>query len=147
MSYAPWIKRLAAQFLDMLVAVPFIGLLLAGQGALGGAAAVVWSVSVIVAYGATTFYNRCVTMGRTGWSWGKMLVSIRVVDEHSGRPIGIPKMIVREFVHTVDMITVIGMMLPFFPRWDRKGQLLGDKIMRTVVVNQAWAGAATARRG
>jgi len=138
MTYAPWIKRLVAQWLDMAVVVPFLVGYLVARAVLTGTALTVAGIVALVGYSAITYWNRCVTMGRTGWSWGKMLMGIRVVDERTGLPTGIPRAIARECAHTVDMVTVFGIMLPLFPRWDRKGQLFGDKIMHTVVVEQPW---------
>jgi uncharacterized RDD family membrane protein YckC len=138
MKYSPWIKRMIAQQIDMAVALPFLALFLVSKQLFSGAVVVVIGVVALLGYAGTTYYNRCHTMGRTGWSWGKMLMGIRVVEEGTGRPTGVPRAIVREFAHTADMVTVVGIMLPLFPRWDRKGQTFADKIMKTVVVDQPW---------
>jgi uncharacterized RDD family membrane protein YckC len=138
MNYAPWIKRLVAQWLDMAVAAPFLLLFLVAREVTSGTTLIVIGLILLSGYSVTTFQNRCIMMGRTGWSWGKMLMGIRIVDSRTGRPTGVKRMIIREFAHTVDMLTGFGMMLPLFPKWDRKGQLFADKIMKTVVIDQPW---------
>lgn len=138
MQYAPWIKRMLAQMIDMLVAIPFLFAFLVARELTSGGALIAIGIAALVTYLATTFLNRCVIMGRTGWSLGKMLLGIRIVDSRTGCPVGIKRLLDREFVHNVDIITGFGMMLPLFPSWDHKGQLFADKIMKTVVIEQPW---------
>jgi len=87
----------------------------------------------IIAYGqAIGFYNRCILMGVTGQSWGKMVTGTRLVSVRTGEPLGVGKVIVRDMCHTVDFVLVIG---SFFPLFDAKRQSLADKIAGSVVVN------------
>jgi uncharacterized RDD family membrane protein YckC len=144
MSYANWFRRFLAQVIDMLILLPFLGVFAIGDVFLDGTALVWFGISLLFVAVNVSFYNRCIMMGRTGWSWGKMAMGIRVVSDVTGLPVGVPKTIAREFCHSLDMLTVVGMMLPLFPAWDRKGQTLADKFARTVVLNQRWTRAAGA---
>lgn len=130
-TYGHWVKRVISFVLDELVIVPFsaVGYVLIAQGTVG------WMTFgiTIIAYGmAIGFYNRCIRMGVTGQSWGKMVTNTRLVSERTGEPLGVGYTIVREMCHSVDFILVIGSL---FPLVDAKRQSLGDKIARSVVVN------------
>jgi uncharacterized RDD family membrane protein YckC len=130
-TYGHWIKRVISFVLDELVIVPFvaIGYVLIAQGT---TAWVTFGITII-AYGmAIGFYNRCIRMGVTGQSWGKMATGTRLISERTGEPLGVGTVIVREMCHSVDFILVIGSL---FPLMDSKRQSLGDKIARSVVVN------------
>lgn len=130
-TYGHLVKRAISFVLDELVIVPFVavGYVLIAQGTPG------WVTfgSTIVAYGMSIgFYNRCIRMGMTGQSWGKMVTGTRLISERTGEPLGVGNTIVREMCHSVDFILVVGSL---FPLIDRKRQSLGDKIAGAVVVN------------
>jgi uncharacterized RDD family membrane protein YckC len=76
-------------------------------------------------------YNRCVLGGR-GQSLGKRVMSIKLLSEETGQPIGTLMAFVRDICHILDSLACyIGWL---FPLWDAKRQTFADKIMRTVVV-------------
>lgn len=76
-------------------------------------------------------WNRAFKQGRTGQSIGKKVMGIRLVDEHSGQPIGAGMAFVRDLAHALDGAVYIGYL---WPLWDDKRQTFADKILNTVVV-------------
>ncbi len=130
-KYGHWGKRVISFVLDELIIVPFVavGYVLIAQGTPGW---ITFGIT-IVAYGMSIgFYNRCIRMGVTGQSWGKMATGTRLVSERTGEPLGVGNTIVREMCHSVDFILVMGGLFPLF---DAKRQSLGDKMARAVVIN------------
>lgn len=124
MTYANWLQRVGAYLIDL---VPVLVLILIGRAA-GGAIFVVLYLASL----AVSIYNRWILAGRTGQSWGKQVLGIRLVKEDTGEPIGGLMAFVRDIAHIVDsIICYIGFL---FPLWDSKRQTLADKIMSTVVV-------------
>ena len=128
MTFSGWWRRTAAYLVDNLIAAPFFlaaGLLdapryAAAYSTLAGLGFAVW------------IYNRWWRTGRTGQSWGRRLVGIRLVDEASAEPIGPVKAAVRDLAHLLDsLILYIGYLLPL---WTAKRQTLADTLLRTVVV-------------
>jgi uncharacterized RDD family membrane protein YckC len=93
----------------------------------GGVLAVLGLLLMLV----IAIWNRCFKQGRTGQSIGKRVMGIRLVDEHSGRPIGAGMAFVREICHYLDGAVYIGYL---WPLWDDKRQTFADKILNTVVV-------------
>jgi uncharacterized RDD family membrane protein YckC len=130
-TYGNWILRVISFVLDELVIVPFvaIGYVLIAQGT---AAWITFGIT-IVAYGmAIGFYNRCIRMGVTGQSWGKLVTGTKLVSDRTGEPLGVGNVIIREMCHSVDFVLVVGSLFPLF---DAKRQSLGDKIAGSVVIN------------
>ncbi len=129
--YGNWMKRVIAFVLDELVIVPFVAIayVMIAQGTTGW---ITFGIT-IAAYGMSIgFYNRCIRMGMTGQSWGKIVTGTRLLSMRTGEPLGVGNTIVREMCHSADFILVIG---SFFPLFDAKRQSLGDKIAGSVVVN------------
>jgi uncharacterized RDD family membrane protein YckC len=130
-SYGHWVLRVISFALDELVIVPFVavGYVLIAQGT---TAWVVFGIT-IVAYGMSIgFYNRCIRMGETGQSWGKLVTGTKLISKRTGKPLGVGSVIIREMCHSVDFVLVIGSLFPLF---DARRQSLGDKIAGSVVVN------------
>jgi uncharacterized RDD family membrane protein YckC len=130
-TYAHIVLRVIAFILDELVLVPFaaLGYLLISQGT---TEYITGGISVF-AYGqAMAFYNRCILMGVTGQSWGKLLTRTRLVSARTGQPLGVGRTIVRDMCHAADFVLVIG---SFFPIFDRRRQSFADKIAGSVVIN------------
>ena len=75
--------------------------------------------------------DRWIVAGRTGQSFGKRRVGLRLVGQDTAAPIGPAQAFVRDLVHLLDGLTVVGFL---WPRWDERRQSLADKLMRTVVV-------------
>ncbi|GAB7047894.1 RDD family protein [Catenuloplanes indicus] len=127
MTFSGWFTRVAAYLADTAVAAPFFlaaGLLDGNRAAYYGLAAAGFAVWA---------YNRWWRAGRTGQSWGRALVGIRLVGADTARPIGPVRAAVRDFAHLLDdVILYVGYLLPL---WTAKRQTLADKVMRTVVVS------------
>lgn len=124
MTYANWLQRVGAALID---GVPVFVLILIGRAA-GGALFFVLYLAAI----AVSIYNRWILAGKTGQSWGKQVLGIRLVKEDTGEPIGGLMAFVRDIAHIVDALPCgVGYL---FPLWDAKRQTLADKIMSTVVV-------------
>jgi uncharacterized RDD family membrane protein YckC len=135
-EYAHWGLRVGASLIDGLIVVPFS--LLAGvlgqstNEATGlpelNAFYFIFVVLGIAVYG----YNRWYMAGKTGQSWGRKALSIRLISEGTGQPIGGGMAFVRDLAHIVDGIPCyIGYL---FPLWDAKKQTFADKIVKTLVV-------------
>jgi uncharacterized RDD family membrane protein YckC len=99
----------------------------AGLMIAGGVLAVVGLLAML----AIQVWNRAFRQGRTGQSIGKKVMGIRLVDEHSGQPIGAGMAFVRDLAHTLDGFAYIGYL---WPLWDDKRQTFADMILGTVVV-------------
>jgi uncharacterized RDD family membrane protein YckC len=79
-------------------------------------------------------YNTVVRQGRTGYSFGKTVVGIRLVKESTGQPMGALLCFVRQIAHYIDtFVCYLGWL---WPLWDARNQTLADKIMGTVVIIQ-----------
>ncbi|MDW5325616.1 RDD family protein [Plantactinospora sp. KLBMP9567] len=138
MNYASWGPRVGAYIIDGLVVLPFsiLAAVFGGSGVdtetgqVTGPGPLYW---VFVLLGiALSGYNRWFLAGKTGQSWGKRALGIRLIDEAAGEPIGAGKAFLRDLAHFVDgIICYIGYL---FPLWDAKKQTIADKIMKTVVV-------------
>jgi uncharacterized RDD family membrane protein YckC len=136
-NYAPWLSRVGNYLIDGLVTAPFALLaVLFGRGtdAETGAPTITALYWVFLLLGlALSGYNRWYLGGKTGQSWGRKAVGIRLVGEQTGQPIGVGMAFARDLAHIVDSIICnIGYL---FPLWDAKKQTLADKIVKTVVVH------------
>jgi len=153
-AYASWGQRVGAFLLDYVLLLPFIlvGSILIGIGAASTASSTNYdsatgtygtsgggfSLLALLGYLIYTFgvlavsiWNRWYTAGRTGQSWGKRVMGLKLVREADGQPIGGGMAFLRDLAHVVDgLICYIGYL---FPLWDAKRQTLADKIVTTVV--------------
>jgi hypothetical protein len=123
-NYASWGKRVGAWLLDF--GIPFVVAIICFR--------IFIALGVIVYLGAIvwSFYN-VFQGGKTGARWGQKIVSIRMLKETTGQPLGGGLAIGRLFVHFLDGLPCdIGYL---WPLWDSKNQTFADKIMGTVVVN------------
>jgi len=147
-DYASWGQRVRARLIDQ--APTYLGLIIFYAGYLvsvielarssgstpdfeTAAVAMIIGLSVILASLAWVAYNRWVIAGRTGQSLGKRVTKIRLIGEETHAPIGAKNAFMRDLVHILDALTVVGYL---WPRWDDKKQTLGDQIMKTVVINE-----------
>ena len=131
---ANWPQRVVAYLLDMAVfSVPVaVAFLLASAS--GGSSSDSGAGIVIIGYLiglALHVYNRMLMQGRTGRSIGKRALNLRLVRMSDGQPVGAVMAFVRELVHTLDGICLIGYL---FPLWDARRQTFADKIVNTVVL-------------
>ena len=146
-DYATWSQRLRARLVDQ--GPTYLGLIIFYAGYLisvielsrsngstpdfeTAAVAMIIGFSVILASLAWVAYNRWTIAGKTGQSLGKRLTTIRLVGEATNTPIGAKNAFIRDLVHILDALTLVGYL---WPLWDDKKQTFADKIMRTIVVN------------
>ena len=125
-----------------------------GNTTLKPGAEVPTSAVALMAIGALLYfafyvYNWCIRQGRTGYTFGKTVVGIKLVSERTKQPIGAGLSFVRQLAHIVDgLLCNLGYLWPI---WDSKKQTFADKIMSTLVIVQAQdqpedPGAASSRR-
>jgi uncharacterized RDD family membrane protein YckC len=126
---ASWGIRAGGWLID---AAPGIVLSIIGD-ATGKFGAVYW-ICALLSLGWAA-YNRWYLGGTTGQSWGKKITHLHLISEKTGQPIGFGMAFVRDIAHIVDsVICFVGWL---FPLWDAKKQTLADKIVSTVVTQDA----------
>ncbi len=124
-AYANWAQRVGAYLIDVvpIVFVEIIGI--------ATHTAILVLLGYVVAIGLFV-YNRCIQAGKTGQSWGKKALNLRLVSEATGQPIGPGMAFARDLCHILDSLACyVGWL---FPLWDAKRQTFADKIVKTVVV-------------
>ncbi len=148
-DYAAWGQRVRARLIDQ--GPTYLGLIIFFAGYLvfvvelaqssgsapdfdSAAIAMIIGLSVILASMIWVAYNRWMIAGKTGQSLGKRVTKIRLLGEASNSPIGPGNACIRDLVHLLDALTVVGYL---WPRWDDRRQTFADKIMKTIVVNDA----------
>jgi len=123
--YANWGQRVGAYLIDAIpvAVIYFIGF--------ATRTPIVILLFILIALGVQV-YNRWIQGGRTGQSWGKKALHLRLISENTGEPIGAGMAFVRDICHILDSLACyIGWL---FPLWDAKRQTFADKILTTVVV-------------
>ena len=139
---ANWLQRVGAYLIDYLIAAIPLILVLIFAGAFtstsSSASAEVSGGLVFLAYLATFIiwvYNRSILMGRTGQSWGKKALNLRLVRMVDGQPLGGLMCFVRDITHVLDAIPC--MLGYLWPLWDARRQTFADKIINTVVLAES----------
>lgn len=133
---AKWPARVAAALIDL--AIFWVPLTLTAQLVdLGGAAGAVGTLlsAAVIALGG---YNVWFRQGRTGQTFGKRVLGIRLVRLDDGEPVGVPLALGRYLLHWADMLPLLTGWL--WPLWDGNRQTFADKIVGTVVVADAGRG-------
>jgi uncharacterized RDD family membrane protein YckC len=147
-DHASWDKRVRARLIDQFPT--YLGLIICGTSYLilivqlarsdstvdfagGAAVAMIIGFAVLLAGLGWTAYNRWIIAGRTGQSWGKRATKIRLVGEETNAPIGATNAFIRDLVHILDALTLVGYL---WPLWHDRKQTFADQVMRTVVVNE-----------
>ena len=148
-DYANWSHRVRARLIDL--GPTYVGLIIFCAGYLvfvvqlsrssgstpdfeSAAVAMIIGLSVMLASLAWVAYNRWMIAGKTGQSLGKRMTKIGLIGEETNAPIGAKNAFIRDLVHILDALTVVGYL---WPLWDDKKQTFADKIMKTIVVNEA----------
>jgi uncharacterized RDD family membrane protein YckC len=145
-DYASWGQRVLARLIDQ--SPTYVGLIIFCAGYLlwvvdlalssrttpsqGAAVAMTIGLGVMLASLAWVAYNRWMIAGKTGQSLGKRLTKIMLIGEETNAPIGSLNAFIRDLVHILDALTVVGYL---WPLWSVNKQTFGDKIMKTIVVN------------
>jgi uncharacterized RDD family membrane protein YckC len=145
-TLANWPQRVGAYLIDYLIAaIPaFLAVLLfsgtnPGESPNAGAGVVAFLLYLISL--GVWIYNRAIQQGRTGQSWGKQVLNLRLVRMADGQPMGGGMAFVRDLAHIIDALPCyIGYL---FPLWDARRQTFADKIMSTVVLDETGRGPAS----
>lgn len=145
-DHAGWGQRVRARLIDQ--GPTYVGLIIFSAGYLIGvveltqssgsapdyetaAIAMIIGLSVMLASLIWVAYNRWMIAGKTGQSFGKRVTKIKLIGEESNAPIGPGNACIRDLVHILDALTVVGYL---WPLWDNRRQTFADKIMKTIVV-------------
>lgn len=129
---APWGLRVLATLLDsaLVASVVFLATgaaptlaALPGLGEPGGTGGAAWTVGTLLALGLLQAY--------TGMTPGKRVAQVAVVDDRTGRPIGLPGTVLRWFAHVLDAILLIGYLRSAFRK---DGRTFADSLLGTVAV-------------
>lgn len=130
---ANWPQRVGAYLIDLLtVLVPWgIAVGLGVGGSDRGAAVGIGSLLYLIGIGLW-IYNRWIQQGRTGQSWGKQALGLKLLRMDNGQPIGAGLSVARDLLHFVDFVACyVGFLWPI---WDPRRQTFTDKIISTVVI-------------
>ena len=138
-TLANWPQRVGAYLIDYLIAaIPaFVAVLLfsgtdPGESPNAGAGLVAFLL-YLVSLGVW-IYNRAIQQGRTGQSWGKQVLNLRLVRMADGQPMGGGMCFLRDLLHIIDALPCyLGYLWPI---WDARRQTFSDKIMSTVVLSE-----------
>jgi uncharacterized RDD family membrane protein YckC len=139
-TLANWPQRVGAYLIDYLIAaIPaFLAVLLfsgtdPGETPSAGAGLVAFLL-YLTSLGIW-IYNRAIQMGRTGQSWGKQVLNLRLVRMADGQPMGGGMCFLRDLLHIIDALPCyLGYLWPI---WDARRQTFSDKIMNTVVLSES----------
>jgi uncharacterized RDD family membrane protein YckC len=132
---ANWPQRVGAYLIDYLtILVPIgiaVGLAAPGRDRATGAGAAFASLLYLVGFGVWV-YNRWFQQGRTGQSWGKRALGLKLLRMDNGQPIGGGLAFARDMAHILDSLPCyLGLLWPI---WDGRRQTFADKIINTVVI-------------
>jgi uncharacterized RDD family membrane protein YckC len=130
---ANWPQRVGALLIDYLVIVVPIGIAaaLVSGGRNDSGVGVVSGLLYLIAFGVW-IYNRWILAGRTGQSWGKQALGLKLLRMDDGQPIGGGMAFVRDIAHILDSLPCyLGYLWPI---WDNRRQTFADKVISTVVI-------------
>jgi uncharacterized RDD family membrane protein YckC len=147
-DYAGWDQRVRARLIDQIPT--YLGLIIFCAGYIilivqlarsdstfhfegGPAVAMIIGLGVLLVGMGWTAYNRWIIAGRTGQSLGKRSTKIRLIGEETNAPIGATNAFIRDLVHILDALTLVGYL---WPLWHDSKQTFADQVMRTIVVNE-----------
>ena len=150
-GYASWGERVLATLWDIVVvlwplALMFVGAIVLGiggalasgdGGGVGTALIVIGVIILVVAYVWAIWRqikNIWIDQGRTGYTYGKRKMGIRVIREQDGQPMGVGVAVARWLLHS--LLNSCLLLDYLWPLWDPKSQTLTDKILGTVVIHQ-----------
>lgn len=132
---ANWPQRVGAYLIDLLVVLVPVGIAIAlvspAQDQSPAGSALVAGLLYLVGLGVWV-YNRWLLAGRTGQSWGKQALGIKLLRMDNGQPIGGGLAFARDIIHVLDSLPCyLGFLWPI---WDNRRQTFADKIVGTVVI-------------
>ncbi|GAA1068976.1 hypothetical protein GCM10009665_75050 [Kitasatospora nipponensis] len=126
MNYAHWSVRVVSLLIDVLAcAAPNIIAGVVDPDNVG------LQVGMLFVSLALFGYDRWYQAGRTGQSWGRQLMGLRLVRLDDGRPVGVLRAFLRDLAHLLDTLPcLLGW---FWPLWDARRQTFADKLATTAV--------------
>ena len=144
-TYAHWGLRVGAMLLDLFTLIPYwMGAVISsvlstpGYDRFGeptttttpaGAGALV--LGVLLSLGLWV-WNRGIRQARTGQSWGKKVVGLRLLHASTGSTVSVTRALLRDLAHYFDCLFLcLGF---WFPLWDARRQTFADKLAKTVSV-------------
>ncbi len=127
---ATWWQRVVAALVDLGVLIPGIGLgsVTASQD-LPGVSVPCFLVTVAIG-----LYNRCYLTGRTGQSWGKRVMHLKLIRISNKEPISPIKALARDLVNGLTIFPLFGLLF-LLPLWTAQRQTLADKAVGSVVIS------------
>ena len=146
-DYASWSKRVQARLIDQLPT--YLGLIIFGVGYLifvvrlassggsspqfsGAAVAMIIGLGMMLASLGWIAYNRWHIAGKTGQSLGKRAYKITLIGEETNAPISPKNAFIRDLVHILDALTVVGYL---WPLWHDRSQTFADQVMKSIVID------------
>jgi hypothetical protein len=122
---ATWWQRVGAALIDFAALIPGITLWSVGAN-------VNWPGGPLIGFlitAATWLCNRCYLQGRTGRSWGKRALGLKLIRISDKETVGGWKAAARDLAHAFDIP-----LLYLLPIWDAQRQTVADKVVKTVVI-------------
>ena len=95
--YANWLQRVGAYLIDVIPPAIIYGIGIATRSA------ILILLFALVALGVQ-IYNRWILGGRTGQSWGKRALNLRLLSDKTGEPIGAGMAFARDICHLLDSL-------------------------------------------
>ena len=129
--YASWGARFGALALDVLPGLAVVATLAVLAYATNPDTWLRWtSVAVIAALVVALVVNRVLLPALIGWTLGRAVANIRVVQANGQRP-GVLRVAARELAHLID--TAAAFVGWFWPIWDGRHRTFADLLLRTEV--------------
>lgn len=140
-ALAGWGRRVVAALLDTLIVVflylpgTTVILLAADRGAgPDGVVFLVLGILLELLAVSLTLWNQLAAQGRTGQTWGKQAMGIRLLRKADGRPLGTGLVFLRSVAHLVDSLPCyLGYL---WPLWDPRRQTFADKLVGSLVIRE-----------
>jgi Mce-associated membrane protein len=130
-NLAPWHIRAAAVAVDVLPGVAVVATMALVWLAVPPGSMWWWvSVSILVGAALLTMANRVLLPAVSGWSLGRALFGIAVVEPH-GSPAAVGRLIARDLAHLLDTLSVFVGWL--WPLWDPRRRTFADLLAHTEV--------------
>jgi uncharacterized RDD family membrane protein YckC len=137
-AYASWGRRAAAYLLDALIVIAVI--VAAGALAFGVAVAdetvgLIFFILALIFFVAFPVWYYTYFVGKTGQTWARRWLGIRVQDLRTGNPIGYGRAFGRYLITVAFGLFYIPLLVDYlWPLWDDRNQTLHDKVATSVVV-------------